>query len=107
MRFHDLREWKDAVNSRLEVARFDAIENILLSHWPQFRVRKHFTERVSTNGQTFARCSKQRKRCWLGRKCSVFEDCSTNSRCLREQLDIFARYGVEDHASPFGQAISL
>src|ERR1017187_1138795 len=100
MRFHDLRKWKDTVYTRLEVARLHLIENILLGLCPQLRNRKYFTERVSTNGKPFAQCGKQRKRCWPGRECSIFEDCSTKSRSLSEQLDSFARNGVENHARP-------
>src|SRR4029077_5068221 len=89
------------VDTRLEVACLEVIENILLSLCPQFRVGKQFAERVSANGQRLAQRSKQRKRCWLERKCSVFEDCSTIGRRLSEQFDAFASDGVEDHASPF------
>src|ERR1700730_14317843 len=78
------------------------VENILLSFCLQLRDRKYFTECVSTNGQPFAQRGKQWKRCWLGRKCSILEDCSTKRRSLSEQLDTFARNRVEDHASPFG-----
>jgi hypothetical protein len=40
-----------------EVARVNVIENLLLSLGPPFWVAKHFTERVSTNGQTRLECS--------------------------------------------------
>jgi hypothetical protein len=40
VRFHDLRKWKDPVDTRLEVACLEVIENILLSLCPQFRQTK-------------------------------------------------------------------
>src|ERR1700730_3233246 len=100
MGFDDLRKWKDSVYTRLEGARLDAIVNILLSLGPQLRNRKYFTEGVATNGQPVAQRGKQRKRCRLRRKGSVFEDCSANRGRLRQQPDTFACNGVEDHASP-------
>src|ERR1700730_10772804 len=78
------------------------IENILLSLGLQLGDRKYFVECVSTNRQPFAQRGKQWKRCWLGCKCSILEDCSTRSRSLSERLDAFARNRVEDRASPFG-----
>jgi hypothetical protein len=74
VRFDDFRKRKDAVYARLEGTRLEVIENILLSLGPQLRDRKYFAECVSANGQPFAQCGKQGKRCWLERKRSVFED---------------------------------
>src|SRR6202790_4976970 len=101
MRFDDVRKCKDAIDTRLEVVRLDMIENILLSLCSQFQVGKHFTQCVSPNRETLAQRSKQGKRCWLGRKCAVFEDCSAKSRSPSQQLYTFAPNGVENHASPF------
>src|SRR5580704_8325501 len=101
VRFHDLRKWKDAVYTRFEGARLDMVENIALRLCLQLRDGKYFAKRISTDGEPFAQRGKQGKRCWLGGKCSVLEDCSTRSRSLSQQLDAFAPNGVKDYASTF------
>jgi hypothetical protein len=45
--FHDLRKWKDAVYTRLEVVRLDVIENILLS---LFRYSDRSTAKMTGDG---------------------------------------------------------
>jgi hypothetical protein len=86
---------------RFEPSKRFVIENVLLSLCPQLRRRKYFR---CIHGRTAVCSDAVNKGNGVGsrRKYAICEDCSINSRCLREQLDTFARNRVKDNASPAG-----
>ena len=49
MRFDDLREGKDAIDQRLEIATLHVVENVFLAFGFQLRNGKYFAQRVALN----------------------------------------------------------
>lgn len=96
--FYDFGEGEDAVNTRFEVAGFDAIEDVMLSFCAQRRVGKDFAEGVATDGEPFAQGGEQRKGRRFRGECAVFEDDAMKGGGLSQDLDTFADSGIEDYA---------